>query len=157
MLFIESTGTDRFEKHNDQQQRSSEDPLMQWEKIMTGHKGFTLIEIMIALFLLTTALIGLVSVTTMVMKGNAFSKTSTTATTLAKDKIEELEGTTYDNLPAATTLDYWTAQGTALPSSTGAYFARSWSAPGTDTKTITVTVNWPSNRSVVLRTIRAKD
>ena len=124
---------------------------------MTGNKGFTLIEIMIALFLLTTALIGLASVTTMAMKGNAFSKTSTTATTLAKDKIEELEGTTYSSLPGTTTWDYWTAQGT-LTSPTGAYFSRSWwSVPGTHTKTITVTVTWPPNRSVVLKTIRAED
>lgn len=129
---------------------------MQREKNMTGHKGFTLIEIMVALFLLTAALMGMVSLTTMVIKGNAFSKTSTTATTLAKDKIEELEGMAYSSLPATTMQDYWTAQG-LLTSSSGAYFTRSWIASGTGTKTITVTVNWPTNRSVVLRTIRAED
>lgn len=47
--------------------------------------GFTLIEILVAMSIPTIALLGLISVTVMVMKGNCISKTVTTATTLAKD------------------------------------------------------------------------
>ena len=42
---------------------------------------------MIAVFILVIALLGLISVTVMVIKGNSFSKTMTTATTLAEGKM----------------------------------------------------------------------
>jgi prepilin-type N-terminal cleavage/methylation domain-containing protein len=125
---------------------------------MSSQKGFTLIEIMIAIFLLAVALLGLASVTTMVIKGNAFGKTSTTATTLVKDKMEELKAMTYSTLPTGTLIDYASADGTVQTSSAGAYYTRSWTTvPGTGTNTITVNVTWPSNRSVQLITIRASD
>src|SRR4030042_429082 len=54
-------------------------------------KGFTLIEIMISILLLVIALVGLASVTVSVIKGNDLSRMVTTATTLAKDKMEELK------------------------------------------------------------------
>jgi prepilin-type N-terminal cleavage/methylation domain-containing protein len=55
--------------------------------------GFTLIEIMIAMLILTIALLALVSVTVMVIKGNSLNKMMTTATTLAKDQMETLKNT----------------------------------------------------------------
>jgi len=48
--------------------------------------GFTLIEIIIAIFIMTIALSGLIAVTVMAIKGNDFSKRMTTATTLAKEQ-----------------------------------------------------------------------
>ncbi len=127
------------------------------KKIISGQKGFTLIEILIAVFLLVVALVGAAAVTTSVIKGNASSQTLTTATTLAKDKMEELKATNYTALSAGTVTDYARADGTVQASATGSYYTRSWSAPGTDTKTITVTVTWSANRTVQLRTIRASD
>jgi type IV pilus assembly protein PilV len=127
------------------------------KKFMSGQKGFTLIEIMIAVFLLAVALLGLASVTTSVIKGNSFSQTLTTATTLARDKMEDLKGMSYTALPTGTVTDYATANGTVQTSATGSYYTRSWSAPGTDTKTITVTVTWSFGRTVELKTIRASD
>ena len=126
-----------------------------------GGRGFTLIEVMIAVFLLAVALIGLASVTTTVIKGNSFSQTLTTATTLAKDKMEELKASTYtaatEAAPMWTGEDYATANGTVQASAAGSYYTRSWSALGTNTKTITVTVTRPPNQSVTLKTIRASD
>ncbi len=58
-----------------------------------NNKGFTLVEILVAISILGIALLGLVSVTVMVIKSNSFSKTMTTATTLADDKMEELKKT----------------------------------------------------------------
>ena len=128
---------------------------------MSGQKGFTLIEIMIAIFLLAVALLGLASVTTSVIKGNSFSQTLTTATTLAKDKMEDLKAATYttdtQNASMWTGTDYAAADGTVQTSATGSYYTRSWSAPGTATKTITVTVTWSFGRTVQLKTIRASD
>ena len=46
---------------------------------------------MIAIFILVIALLGIISTTVMVIKSNSFSKTMTTATTLAKDRMEDIE------------------------------------------------------------------
>lgn len=122
---------------------------------ITGRNhGFTLIEVIVAILLLTVALLGLVSLTTMAIKGNAFNKTSSTATTLAKDKMEELKSMAYTAIPAGPTTDNWAADGITA----GSYFTRTWSATlGTGTKTITITVSWPPSRTVELKTIRATD
>jgi len=126
-------------------------------KYKDNQKGFTLIEVMIAVFLLAVALGGLAAVTTSVIKSNSFSQTLTTATTLAKDKLEEQKAANYTALPAGTVTDYATANGTVQASAAGSYYTRSWNAPGTNTKIITVTVTWPLNRTVQLKTIRASD
>jgi type IV pilus assembly protein PilV len=123
---------------------------------MSGQKGFTLLEVMIAVFLLAVAIMGTASLTTSVIKGNSSSQTLTTATTLAKDKMEELKATNYTDLPPPGSPDYAKADGTVQTSATGSYYTRSWTAPGTNTKTITVTVTWPMNRTVTLKTIRAR-
>ncbi len=55
-----------------------------------SHKGFTLIEVVIATFLLGVAILALASLTVSAIKGNAVSKRVTTGSTLAKDQIEFL-------------------------------------------------------------------
>lgn len=128
---------------------------------MSGQKGFSLLEVMIAVFLLTVAIVGAASVTTSVIKSNSFSQTMTTATTLAKDKMEELKAATYTAATQDASMwagtDYANGNGTVQASAAGSYYTRSWTAPGTNTKTITVTVTWPTNRTVQLKTIRARD
>ena len=122
-------------------------------------RGFTLLEIVIAILILTIALLGLASLTSTIIKGNASNKTLTIATTLAKDKLEELRSLPLpeSTIPSDYTgIDYWGANLDAA-TSTNAYFTRSWTASGTDPITITVTVTWPTNRSVVLKTMRARD
>jgi type IV pilus assembly protein PilV len=131
------------------------------KKSMSDQKGFTLIEVIIAGFLLIVALVGAASVTTSVIKSNFLSETLTTATTLAKDKMEELKASTYTTATQAASMwtgtDYASGNGTVQASAAGSYYTRSWTAPGTNTKTITVTVTWSFNRSVQLKTIRARD
>ena len=131
------------------------------KKSMSGQKGFTLLEVMIAVFLLAVAIMGAASLTTSVIKGNSSSQTLTTATTLAKDKMEELKATNYTALSTAGSPDYATASGTVQASASGSYYTRTWGVAGTDPKTITVIVTWPTNqtvqRRVELKTIRASD
>ena len=57
----------------------------------SNRQGFTLLEVLIAMFILTVAILALVSVTVTVIKGNASNKMFTTATTLAKDQLETLK------------------------------------------------------------------
>ena len=52
--------------------------------------GFTLIEILIAMVILSVALLSMASTTVSVIKGNQVSDNVTEAVTLAQDTIEEL-------------------------------------------------------------------
>lgn len=129
---------------------------------MKSEKGFTLIEIIVTIVLLVVALLGMTSVTTMVIKGNSFSKMMTTATTLVKDKMEDFKNMNYTTLPAGTATDYATAGGTVQASATGAYYRRSWTltanSPAANMTSIVVTVNWPQQsptHNVTLNTIVA--
>jgi len=125
---------------------------------MMNKRGFTLIEVMIAIFLLAVALLGLVSVTTTVIKGNSFSETMTMATTLAKDKMEELKNTAYDNLGNST--DYASSDGSTTIAG-NAFYTRTATigAEANNMKAISVTVTWnwlTLNHNVTLNTLRAK-
>lgn len=125
-----------------------------------GGRGFTLIEVIIAMFILTVALLSLVSVTIMVIKGNSFSKEMTTATTLARDKLEQIKNMSYITVTSGTTSDYKNLDST--DGTAGAFYTRTLvvtdSTPAANMKTITVTVSWNWGvmpRSVTLSTIIA--
>jgi prepilin-type N-terminal cleavage/methylation domain-containing protein len=122
-------------------------------------KGFTTIEVIIAIMILGIALLGLASVTVSVIRGNDLGKMVTTATTQARDKMEELKNigasqSGYDNALASgsDTVDtvftrQWSvgAVGTAAPQN-----------DQTKMKKITVTVTWYWNiwpHTVTLNTI----
>jgi type IV pilus assembly protein PilV len=115
-----------------------------------GNRGFTLIEILIAVFLLVTALLGVMSTTVIVIKSNSLSKAMTTATTLAKDKMEQLKNTGYNSLAGTDTAD--------------SIYTRTWTvtpdgSPAAGMKTIVVTVQWnwqSAPRNVALTTIVAR-
>jgi type IV pilus assembly protein PilV len=100
---------------------------------MHNSKGFTLVEIMVAISILAIALLGLISVTVMIIKSNTFSKSMTTATTLANDKMEQLKKTSYASLSSGTD--------TEAP-----IYTRIWTvtqdSPSTGMKTVVVTVQW---------------
>lgn len=126
-----------------------------------GNRGFTLIEILITVFLLVTALLGVISTTVIVIKSNTLSKTMTTATTLAKDKMEQLKNTGYAALAGGT--DYAKMDSTVQTTSTAdSIYTRTWivtiGSPAAGMKTIAVTVQWNwqgALRNVSLTTIVA--
>lgn len=117
---------------------------------MGTNKGFTLIEIMVAIFILTVGILSLVSVTVMVIKGNAFSKTMTTATTLASDQLETLKNTLYASIAS-----------TSYTSVTGfPGYERRWTVTTSgNQKTIVMEVRWTwqgNYHNVTLNTIIAQ-
>lgn len=61
-----------------------------------NEKGFTLIELMIAVVVLGVALLALAQMQISAMNANFSARDMTVATTLAQDKIEELEGMVFD-------------------------------------------------------------
>ena len=65
--------------------------------LCSGKKGFTMIEVMIALVILAVGLLGVASLQVSAIKGNNLSDNITSALTLAEDKMEELLGLDYDN------------------------------------------------------------
>ncbi len=104
---------------------------------MKRNKGFTLLEIMIALIILTIGLIAIAYMANSAISGNRKAKLLTQGVTLAQDKLEELKGIDYDAL---------TSDNDTLNIGNIAY-ARNWTVQADvskEMKTATVIVNWNS-------------
>ncbi len=67
-----------------------------------GDNGFTLMEVLIAIVILSVGLLGMASLTVGIINGNAFSNHASTATTLAQDKMEEIWEQDYSDVVAET-------------------------------------------------------
>jgi prepilin-type N-terminal cleavage/methylation domain-containing protein len=100
-----------------------------------GQRGFTLIEALISVCILSVALLGMSSMVLSVMRATAQSKETTTATTLLQDKMENFKNTT---VSALTSGNDSVSQGDIT-------YLRQWAiATAGNLKTINVTVNWTS-------------
>ena len=123
-------------------------------KSYASDDGFTMMEVLIAIVLLTVGLLGMAALTTGIINGNTHSRRLTTATTLAQDKIEDVRRLGSSNMPSAdttTTEDYNTKTNYPLFKRTTATADNS---PASNMKTITITVYWDSDsHSVSLQTI----
>lgn len=86
------------------------------------------------------SLLGLISVTTSVITGNAFSQQMTTATNLAQEKMEVLKREGYDHA------DLTAGGHNDASNPIASLYTRSWNvvdnSPDTNMKTVTVTVTW---------------
>ena len=127
------------------------------QKIATSQNGFTLLEVLVAIVILTIGLLGTAGLTTGVIRGNHYSKNLTSATAAAQTQLESVKSSGYAN---ATTTNF--------PSDTvtmgGMTFTRTTtvtnSSPAANMKTVSVTVSWTesnnTSRSVNLQTILAE-
>ena len=66
-------------------------PFSRWE----DSNGFTLLEVLVALAILSIGLLALAEMTTHVIRGNTLGSKITRATVFAEDKLEELKGLSY--------------------------------------------------------------
>ncbi len=67
-------------------------------KHLKQEAGFTLVEVLVAIFLLATAVLGAAAMTAAIITGNAYSGRVSQASILAQDKMEELMGLPYQKL-----------------------------------------------------------
>lgn len=122
-----------------------------------NEKGITLLEILIALSVLSIGLLGMAGLTTSIINGNTLSKKVTTATTLGQDRLEHFRRLGYSTTPTAdttTTEDYNSIAN--YPSYKRVSFI-DVNSPSAGMKTITVTVYWNSDTgSVAMQTILAQ-
>lgn len=121
-------------------------------------KGFTMIEVLIALVILSVAFLGLAGLMVQTTKNTSFGGLMTEGATFAQDKLEELRATPWDTLASFSGAD------SAEDYPKGSYkvnFKRSWGVEGAaplpnDTvRTIAVTVTWDdrTRRSITLRSV----
>ena len=112
-------------------------------------QGFSMIELLVAMLILSTAMLGLGRLAVGVIQGNLRSRNHSVATFLAQDRIEALRGG--GSAVVATTEDYGTLAG--FPG-----FKRVTEVlrdtPERGLSAVTVTVSWDQDaRSAVLRTL----
>ncbi len=74
-------------------------------KTVGGEDGWSLIELMVALAIISVGLLGTAALLTGIIQGNQVSKNVTIATILAKDRIENLNLKPYSELPSVDTTE----------------------------------------------------
>jgi type IV pilus assembly protein PilV len=99
---------------------------------LKGQKGFTMLEVMISLIILSVALLALAGLQVISIRGNSFGGTMTEAITLARDRVEDMKRDDWANV----------ASGTDTQVARGISYARNWTVQTVgNTKEVTVTVS----------------
>ena len=103
-------------------------------KLFKTPKGFTLLEMLIAMIILCVALLGLGQMMLLSIRGTSFGNKVTEATTFAQDKMEELRTVDWNNLEDGNDTIF---------GSQGIQYRRRWTvAPAGTMKTINLAINW---------------
>jgi prepilin-type N-terminal cleavage/methylation domain-containing protein len=114
---------------------------------LTKSKGFTLLEVLIALIILSFSLLALAGLMITTTKNNASGNYVTEAATFAQDKLEELRAVKWENLIDGNNTDQ---QG----GSTGINYTRNWNVTTNGAlKTITINVNWNDRTAHSIRLV----
>jgi len=116
------------------------------KKMFVNQSGFTLLEVLIAISILTVGLLGVAQMQIMGIKGNYFSGNTTTALTLAEEKMEDLLGKSYSDAELTNGNHPDTNNPIDETGQAGGTYSRMWivtdNTPITDTKTVMVNVSW---------------
>lgn len=119
-----------------------------------NNKGFSLIEMLIAVTILAIGLLAVAGLQVTAIKGNTHGSTISQATTLAQDRIEEIRNRDYAAIVFASNPEIEAnVDGTTYTRETLVEV----DTPMSELKRITVTIRWDTNgpHEVVLRTIVA--
>lgn len=121
--------------------------------------GFTMLEVLISMSILSVGLLGLASITGSVIRTNSFSDNFTTASALSQDQLETMANTAFGSLtsssPTPSPIDENGNSGNS-----GSIFTRTWTVTSSGTtKSIKVKITWPdalgNTKSVSISTIRS--
>jgi type IV pilus assembly protein PilV len=108
----------------------------------TRESGFTLLEVIVAISILTVGLLAVASMQMAAMRGNSFASQATESITWAQDKLEDLMALTYAQVASGG------------PETTPDNYTVTWAVTTVgNVKRITVTVSWSEkgvNRQVQL-------
>jgi type IV pilus assembly protein PilV len=110
---------------------------MRSKPTVKSKEGFTLIEIMIALVVLSIGLIALAGLQISAMRGNTLSKRMTTAVSIANARIEQIKNMPYANIQSESSTQVTESNMTFTRQVTV-----SNDIPVANTKTVNVTVTW---------------
>jgi len=116
-------------------------------KLLVEPKGFTLLEALVALIILSFALLALAGLMITTTKNNASGNYVTEAATFAQDKLEELRAIKWENLFDGSNTDQ-------QEGSTGINYTRNWRVTTSGSlKTITIDVNWNDRTAHSIRLV----
>jgi len=102
----------------------------------TTSSGFTLIEILASLVILSISLLAMAGLMVTTTKNTSFGGRMTEAATFAQDRLEEFKAMRWQDIPLVPGSDLKTG-------STGINYGRNWSVVSSgNLKTITLTINW---------------
>jgi prepilin-type N-terminal cleavage/methylation domain-containing protein len=105
-------------------------------KVLKRSKGFSLIEVLIAMLILAISLLALAGLMVTTTRNNSFGGHMTEAATFAQDKLEQLRAAPWASIiPGADT----------VVGATGISYARNWivaNNPNGDQAWVTITMNW---------------
>ena len=125
-------------------------------RLRDNNSGFTLIEVLAAMLILSVGLLGIAALITGIISSNKLSNRISTATVIAQDKMEQIRMTGYSGMPVSdttTTEDYNSITNYSL------YKRVTFTEvanPDAGMEKITVTVSWDADaHSVELKTIIA--
>jgi prepilin-type N-terminal cleavage/methylation domain-containing protein len=107
---------------------------------MRSSAGFTLVEVLVAIGILSFGMLGLAVGAISITKANKTAQFHTMATNMAQDKLEQIKATTIANVAACA------SSCETAPTYLGVTFTRTWTVtantPAAGLTQITVTVNW---------------
>jgi type IV pilus modification protein PilV len=113
-------------------------------------KGFSLIEVLVAIVILSIALLALAGLMVQTTRSNSFGNHMTEASTFAQDTFERFRALSYNSMLSGSD----TITGLTNPrSATGQVYTRRWTivkSPDSTEAEATITVTWsdPTNHSI---------
>ncbi|MCD6399948.1 prepilin-type N-terminal cleavage/methylation domain-containing protein [candidate division WOR-3 bacterium] len=126
-------------------------------KLHDNNSGFTLMEVLVAMVILTVGLLGVAALIAGIINSNKLSNRISTATVLAQDKLEDVRRLGFSGTP---TSDTTTTEAYNSITNYSLYKRVTFTDvanPAAGMKMVTVTIFWDSDKhSVVLNTILAK-
>jgi type IV pilus assembly protein PilV len=109
---------------------------MKMQQSIGPNAGFTLVESMLTLAIISVSLLALAGLQITALRGNALSRRITTAASIAEQRIEQLKNTSYANIQA---------EAATQVTASNLHFTRQvivTNGPLPNTKSVSVLVSW---------------